>query len=76
GAFAPAEEPEIAVAVLIEHGRSGGGGAAPIAAKVLAAYQAKRFPPEPEPVSTPAAPGDSIPQLEARANSAADAEAG
>ena len=76
GAFAPAEEPEIAVAVLIEHGRSGGGVAAPIAAKVFAAYQAKRSRLAPVPVSDPAAPENSVPQLEARANSAADAEAG
>jgi len=76
GAFAPAEEPEIAVAVLIEHGRSGGGVAAPIAAKVLAAYQAKRSRSASESVPGPVAPDDSVPQLEARAHSVADAEAG
>ncbi|MES1944869.1 peptidoglycan glycosyltransferase [Salinisphaera sp. PC39] len=36
--FAPLEEPRIAVAVLAEHGGSGGGVAAPIARKVLDAY--------------------------------------
>ncbi|MEZ4215971.1 MAG: penicillin-binding protein 2 [Myxococcota bacterium] len=51
-AFAPADAPEIAVAVLAEHGGSGGGVAAPIAQKVLAAYYAKRF----APAATPDAP--------------------
>jgi len=34
-AFAPAEAPEIAVAVLVEHGGTGGGAAAPIARAVI-----------------------------------------
>lgn len=34
-AFAPAEEPEIAVAVLVEYGGTGGGAAAPIARAVI-----------------------------------------
>jgi penicillin-binding protein 2 len=43
GAFAPAEEPEIAVAVLVEHAGSGGGRvAAPIARAVLARYFEKQ----------------------------------
>jgi penicillin-binding protein 2 len=42
-AFAPAEAPEIVVAVLVEHGRSGGGVAAPIAQKVLARYFEKKL---------------------------------
>jgi penicillin-binding protein 2 len=37
-AFAPAENPTIAVAVLVENGRSGSGTAAPIARKVFDAY--------------------------------------
>jgi penicillin-binding protein 2 len=37
-AFAPAEEPRIAVAVIVEHGGSGSSAAAPIARKVLDAY--------------------------------------
>lgn len=37
-AFAPADEPEVAVAVLIEHGGGGGAAAAPVACRVLAAY--------------------------------------
>ncbi|KUO65778.1 MAG: cell division protein FtsI [Gracilibacter sp. BRH_c7a] len=34
-AFAPADDPQIAVAVLVEHGGSGGGAAAPIAKAVI-----------------------------------------
>ena len=37
-AFAPVEEPEIVVAVLVEHGGSGGRDAAPIARRVLEKY--------------------------------------
>jgi penicillin-binding protein 2 len=37
-AFAPAEKPEIAVTVLVEHGRHGGSTAAPIAKQVLLEY--------------------------------------
>jgi len=37
-AFAPAENPEIAVTVLIEHGGHGGSVAAPIAKKILKNY--------------------------------------
>ncbi|MDH3327809.1 MAG: penicillin-binding protein 2 [Desulfobulbaceae bacterium] len=36
--FAPAENPEIAVTVLVEHGLHGGSGAAPVAKAVLEAY--------------------------------------
>lgn len=43
GAFAPAESPEIAVGVVVEHAGGGGGKvAAPIAQKVLARYFEKR----------------------------------
>jgi penicillin-binding protein 2 len=37
-AFAPAENPKIAVAILVENGRSGSGTAAPIARRVLDTY--------------------------------------
>ena len=37
-AFAPAEDPTIALAVLVEHGRSGGESAAPVARQILAHY--------------------------------------
>ncbi len=41
--FAPAENPEIAVTVLVEHGLHGGSGAAPVAKAVLEAYFKKRL---------------------------------
>ncbi|NOY52057.1 MAG: penicillin-binding protein 2 [Deltaproteobacteria bacterium] len=37
-AFAPVEKPEIALAIIVEHGGHGGSAAAPIARKVLRAY--------------------------------------
>ena len=37
-AFAPADDPQIAVAVVVENGRSGSGTAAPIARKIFDAY--------------------------------------
>ncbi|MFZ5452893.1 MAG: penicillin-binding protein 2 [Thermodesulfobacteriota bacterium] len=45
-AFAPVDDPEIAVAVLVEHGGGGGAVAAPLARRILAAYF-------PEPVQAP-----------------------
>jgi penicillin-binding protein 2 len=42
--FAPAEKPEIAVTVLVEHGLHGGGAAAPIAQAVMQKYFADRLP--------------------------------
>ncbi len=60
-AFAPAEDPRIAVAVLVENGRSGSGTAAPIARKIMDAYLLRKFP---GPGATPGAtatnqdPGD------------------
>ena len=41
-AIAPAEEPEIAIAVLVEHGGGGGGVAAPLARQVIDAYLESR----------------------------------
>jgi len=41
--FAPAENPEIAVTVLVEHGLHGGSGAAPVARAVLEAYFKKKL---------------------------------
>lgn len=46
-AFAPAEAPKIAVAVLVENGRSGSGTAAPIARKIMDAYLLRKFPEAP-----------------------------
>jgi penicillin-binding protein 2 len=37
-AFAPADDPKLAVAVVVENGRSGSGTAAPIARKIFDAY--------------------------------------
>jgi penicillin-binding protein 2 len=48
-AFAPVEDPKLAVAVLVENGRSGSGTAAPIARKVFDAYL---LPPETRPEPT------------------------
>jgi penicillin-binding protein 2 len=42
--FAPAEDPEIAVTVLVEHGLHGGSGAAPIATAVMKEYFRDRIP--------------------------------
>lgn len=36
--FAPADQPRIAMAILVEHGRSGGESAAPVAGRILARY--------------------------------------
>jgi penicillin-binding protein 2 len=52
-AFAPAEAPKLAIAVLVENGRSGSGTAAPIARKVFDVYLA---PPEAEATAPAAAP--------------------
>jgi penicillin-binding protein 2 len=41
-AFAPAERPEIAIAVIVEHGESGGLSAAPLARQMLARFFASR----------------------------------
>jgi penicillin-binding protein 2 len=43
--FAPAEDPKLAVAVLVENGRSGSGTAAPIARKIFDAYLLPSMPP-------------------------------
>jgi len=44
-AFAPAEAPKIALAVIVENGRSGSGTAAPIARAIMDAYLLRKFPP-------------------------------
>ena len=41
--YAPAEDPEIAVTVLVEHGLHGGSGAGPVARAMLESYFAKRL---------------------------------
>jgi penicillin-binding protein 2 len=37
-AYAPADDPQIAVAVIVEHGGHGGAAAAPVARKVIEEY--------------------------------------
>jgi penicillin-binding protein 2 len=54
--FAPAENPEIAVTVLVEHGLHGGSAAAPIAKAVLEKYFVDRLQ-DPEEVTTVILPG-------------------
>jgi penicillin-binding protein 2 len=73
-AFAPADDPEIVVAVLVEHGGGGGSVAAPIAGKVLQAYYDKHFaepapelPLEPIEATKPGEPSSATPRLEANA---------
>jgi penicillin-binding protein 2 len=66
-AFAPAEDPQIAVAVLVEHGGFGASAAAPIARKIMDAYllpRLKATPPAPPPAAPPpaaAAPAAKVP---------------
>jgi penicillin-binding protein 2 len=66
-AFAPYDKPEIAVAVVVEHGEHGGSAAAPIASKILRTYfEGKGVIKKPVPqkaYSSAASPGDS-PQVE------------
>jgi penicillin-binding protein 2 len=57
-AFAPVENPKLAVAVLVENGRSGSGVAGPIARKVLDAYL---LPPEAASGSTTTEPTPAPP---------------
>ncbi len=58
-AFAPVDDPRIAVAVLVENGRSGSGTAAPLSRLVMDAYLMRKFPPPPGAVAAPAvATGD------------------
>jgi penicillin-binding protein 2 len=45
--YAPVERPEIAFAVVVEHGGHGGTTAAPIVRRVLEAFFADRLPPKP-----------------------------
>ena len=70
-AFAPADKPRIAVAVLVEHAGFGAEAAAPIARKVMDAYLLRQFTPTPpagsaaktgHPVSSvPPHAGDTVP---------------
>jgi penicillin-binding protein 2 len=66
--YAPADKPEIAFAIVIEHGGHGGTTAAPVARKVLEVFFADRLPkpetPTPKPAS-PALEASLRPRLEA-----------
>jgi penicillin-binding protein 2 len=55
--FAPTDKPRIAVAVLVENGRSGSGTAAPVVRKVMDAYLLARMP-ESTPAAAPTTPID------------------
>jgi penicillin-binding protein 2 len=60
-AFAPARDPEITVAVLVEHAGAGGGSvAAPIAQRVLARYFEKHPPMPAEPENAPSTPEPTV----------------
>ena len=56
--FAPAENPEIAVTVLVEHGRHGGSAAAPIAKAVLEKYFGDRL--DKEAITTVIVPANQL----------------
>ncbi|GFO60388.1 penicillin-binding protein 2 [Geomonas silvestris] len=75
-AFAPLEKPEIAVAVIVEHGEHGGSAAAPIAGRLLRAYfEGKGVIKKPVPKQEPkdekgGAPGSGTPTAPAAAPAA------
>ncbi|MFM9835034.1 MAG: penicillin-binding protein 2 [Methylophilaceae bacterium] len=53
-AYAPAEDPKIALALIVENGGHGGSAAGPIARKVMDYYLLGKFPPiEPDPEANP-----------------------
>jgi penicillin-binding protein 2 len=54
--YAPAEDPKIAVAVIVENGCHGGSAAGPIARKVMDYYLLGKLPVEEKPKTPPAAP--------------------
>jgi len=76
-AFAPFDKPEIAVAVVVEHGGGGGAVAAPIAGRILRNYFDLQKPPAPR-QKTEDAPQDEsqaetpVKKLESQAQQGAD----
>ncbi|WP_148714417.1 penicillin-binding protein 2 [Chitinolyticbacter meiyuanensis] len=62
-AFAPAEHPKIALAVIVENGGFGAQAAAPIARKVLDYYLTGKKPDQPAPQAASAASAVAAPQL-------------
>ncbi|MCG3169374.1 MAG: Peptidoglycan D,D-transpeptidase MrdA [Pseudomonadales bacterium] len=63
-AFAPAEDPRIAVAVIVENGEHGSSTAAPVARKVMDAYLLPPAPPVAPPAPEPTPPADVPPAPE------------
>lgn len=60
-AFAPYENPEIAVAVVVEHGEHGGSAAAPVAGKILRTYfEGKGVIKKPVPKPVPVEEGEAV----------------
>jgi penicillin-binding protein 2 len=53
-AFAPADAPKIAIAVLVENGGHGGAAAAPIARRIFDAYLLGKYEAVPKPIAPPA----------------------
>jgi penicillin-binding protein 2 len=60
-AFAPAEQAEIVVSVIVEHGGHGGSAAAPLAQRVLARYFERGTPPAPPAPEAPVLPPPPAP---------------
>ena len=75
--YAPADDPKIAIAVVVEHGGYGGSAAAPIARKVFDAWLLGKMP-EPDPAATAGRPAveDSGTGNEADADADQPADAG
>ena len=71
-AFAPFDKPEIAVAVVVEHGGGGGAVAAPIAGRILRSYFDLQKPPPPKqkPVEVPSEQDLPEPPVKRQENSA------
>jgi penicillin-binding protein 2 len=61
-AFAPADDPKIAIAVLRRDGGHGGSAAAPIARRIFDAYLLGKFDQAPKPVAPP--PGAAMEDLD------------
>ncbi|MCW8985186.1 MAG: penicillin-binding transpeptidase domain-containing protein, partial [Thermoanaerobaculales bacterium] len=60
--WAPLDEPELVVAVIVEHGGDGGSTAAPVAARVVEAHLGQLVPPpDPQPTPPPVRTPDSPP---------------
>lgn len=73
-AFAPYDKPEIAVAVVVEHGGGGGAVAAPIAGRILRSYFDLKKPPAP--VRPEQLPGEEQPAADQAAPAAAPVRGG